>query len=58
MIKRVGAKRSTRIGLDEAHCKQCAEEKDTDQVVCYMIPRSVEEKVKAAGMIYFGARNI
>ena len=51
MIGKVGAYRRTRIGLKYYNCLQCAQEKRTEQVVCYQAPDKVYALAAAKGLV-------
>ena len=51
MIHKAGKVQRKTIGLKDYHCRQCAEEKETNQVVCYQVPDRIYELAAARGLV-------
>ena len=54
MAYRPGSSRRVRTGLAYLHCRQCAADKCTAQVVCYKQPSGIRETAEALGFTWQG----
>ena len=48
-IRKPGMKNRTRIGVRLIWCKECANSKNTHQVVCYKVSEEFLQRIEAAG---------